>query len=236
MATKKAPLISVIVPALNEEKFLPTCLKSIIDQTVPREKYEIIVSDSSSVDNTVKIAKKFADKVVICRRQSAGFGRNYGAKFAHGKYLAFADADVIVDKKWLEGVIEGLEKGVACTGPVSALESKPIKHVFAFIFWQMLTRATVLVGHGLLPGHNIAVRTGVFRELNGFIETNVTNEDNEFSRRVRKKGRVVFSEKMALKTSTRRLKRVSMISYFLNGVKYFLFGKSMTWNDFREDY
>jgi hypothetical protein len=72
--------------------------------------------------------------------------------------------------------------------------------------------------------------------LNGFLEGNITNEDNEFSRRVKKKGRIVFSEKMNVCTSTRRLKKISMINYFLNGVKFFLFGKSMTWNDFREDY
>jgi glycosyltransferase involved in cell wall biosynthesis len=235
-AKKKEVLVSVIVPTLNEEKFIEGCLRSLQRQTVPREKYEVIVSDSSSTDNTVKVARKYSNQVVVCKRQSAGYGRNFGAKFAHGKYLAFADADTIVDEKWIEGVIDGLVQGVACTGPVSALESDSLKLSGAFVFWQFLTRFTVAIGHGLLPGHNLAVRKKEFNELKGFIEGNVTNEDNEFSRRVRTRGQVIYSEKMALRTSTRRLKRINMIAYFLNGVKFFLFGKSMTWNDFREDY
>ena len=233
---KNEILVSVIVPTLNEEKFVASCLNSIAKQTVPRKNYEIILSDSSSVDKTVKIAKKIADKVVVCKRQSAGYGRNYGAKYARGKYLAFADGDTIVSERWIEGVIEGLEKGVACTGPVSALENDSTRRTLAFYFWQALTRFTVSIGHGLLPGHNFAIRKEVFVKLGGFLEGNITNEDNALSRKARKEGKLVYSEKMAVKTSTRRLKKVSMIAYFLNGVKFFLFGKSMTWNDFRDDY
>jgi len=53
------PKISVIVPTYNEEKFIGKCLKALNTQTLPRDEYEIIVSDSSSTDRTVKIAKKF---------------------------------------------------------------------------------------------------------------------------------------------------------------------------------
>ncbi|MFA5931678.1 MAG: glycosyltransferase [archaeon] len=233
---KNEIIVSVVVPTLNEAKFIASCLNSISNQTVSRDKYEIILSDSSSVDNTIKIAKRIADKVVVCKRQSAGFGRNFGAKFARGKYLAFVDGDTIVSNKWIEGVIEGLEKGVACTGPVSALEKDSIRRTLAFYFWQGLTRLTVFVGHGLLPGHNLAIRREAFVKLGGFLEGNITNEDNDLSRKARKLGKLVYCEKMSVKTSTRRLKKVSMIAYFLNGVKFFLFGKSMTWNEFRDDY
>jgi len=233
---KEKIIVSVVVPTLNEEKLVARCLNSIIHQTVPRENYEIILSDSSSTDGTVRIARKLADRVVVCKRKGAGFGRNFGTKFAKGKYLAFADGDTIVSRTWIEGVIEGLDKGVACTGPVYALEKDSKRFLLAFFFWQLLTRASVFVGHGLLPGHNMAVRKDVFNKLHGFLETNITNEDNDLSRRARKLGKIGYSEKMIVNTSTRRLKKISMIAYFLNGVKFFLFGKSMTWNDFRDDF
>ncbi|MCX6800598.1 MAG: glycosyltransferase [Candidatus Diapherotrites archaeon] len=228
--------VSVIVPAMNEEKFIGKCLQSLASQTMPRENYEIIVSDSSSTDSTVKIAKKYADKVVICRRQSAGYGKNRGAKYAVGKNLLFIDADTIADKKWAESANEVLQSTIACTGPVRALEDDSLKLTIAFLFWQCLTRVSVFFGFGLMPGHNMGVRKKAFMELNEFIEDNITNEDNDFSKRIRKKGRIIYSNGMAVRTSTRRLKKISIITYFLNGVKFFLFGKSMTWNDFRDDY
>jgi glycosyltransferase involved in cell wall biosynthesis len=56
---------SVIVPALNEETYIEACLKSISRQTLPRNSYEIIVSDGGSNDRTVEIARKYADRVIV---------------------------------------------------------------------------------------------------------------------------------------------------------------------------
>jgi glycosyltransferase involved in cell wall biosynthesis len=60
---------SVIVPALNEETCIEACLKSILRQTLPRNSYEIIVSDGASNDRTVEIARKYADRVVVSEKR-----------------------------------------------------------------------------------------------------------------------------------------------------------------------
>ena len=57
------PKISIVIPSLNEEKFLPILLESITKQTF--KDFEVIIADAGSKDNTVEIAKKFGAKVVI---------------------------------------------------------------------------------------------------------------------------------------------------------------------------
>ena len=96
--------ISVIVPTLNEENYIEGCLESISKQTIPRDKYEIIVSDGSSTDRTVEIANKYADLVVVSEKRGIWWGRNYGAEYARGRFLVFIDADTQIKKDYLETV------------------------------------------------------------------------------------------------------------------------------------
>jgi glycosyltransferase involved in cell wall biosynthesis len=93
------PLISVIIPAFNEEKFLGNCLFSLKNQDF--NDFEIIVVDNNSRDKTSKIAKKFGVKLVSEKNQGAALARNRGAKEAKGEILAFTDADTILPKNWL---------------------------------------------------------------------------------------------------------------------------------------
>jgi glycosyltransferase involved in cell wall biosynthesis len=60
--------VSVIIPTYNEENYIKNCILALRNQDYKGE-YEIIVSDGNSKDNTVKIAKKFADKVVVCEKK-----------------------------------------------------------------------------------------------------------------------------------------------------------------------
>jgi glycosyltransferase involved in cell wall biosynthesis len=60
--------VSVIVPTYNEERYIKFCILALKNQDYNGE-YEIIVSDGGSKDNTVKIARKLADKVIICKKK-----------------------------------------------------------------------------------------------------------------------------------------------------------------------
>jgi len=104
---------SVIVPTYNESGCIAICLESIRGQDFPRAQFEIIVSDSSSTDGTAEIAKPLADRVVITEKRGIAHGRNYGAQHAAGDILAFADADVMLDKNFLKEMETAFqEKGV----------------------------------------------------------------------------------------------------------------------------
>ena len=91
--------VSVIVPIYNVEEYLEECLDSIASQTIAG--LEVILVDDGSTDNSGKIAQRYADshENFVCyhiKNGGLGHARNFGAQFAHGKYICFADSDDII--------------------------------------------------------------------------------------------------------------------------------------------
>ncbi len=231
------PLVSVIIPTLNEEATIEKCLKALSEQTKKRELYEIIVVDSSSEDNTANIASEFADRVIItAERKGAGPARNLGAKNAKAEMLAFVDGDTIVCDTSIEGIIETCKRCIACTGPFKAMKDDPFLHRVYFSTWSLGVHLFITLGIPLIPGFNFVVRKKFFELVGGFTEENKTVEDYELSLKLRKFGRIGFSRKMRVQTSARRLAEMGMLRYTLNGVRFFLFGKSYRWEEFRKDF
>lgn len=228
--------LSIIVPAYNEEAFIEKCLSALNNQTVSRKSYEIIVSDSSSTDSTVEVAKSLADKVVTCRKQSAGFGRNFGAKFASAEKLAFIDADTIACSEWAEGALKALDSFAAATGPFSIVEKNSFIDSLFYKWWDFQTRISVVANFPLFPGFNIAVRKQYFSKIVGFREDNMTCEDLDFSLRMRKIGKIGYSDRMIVTTSSRRLKHIGHAKYIWNAVSHVFFNKSAGWEKHRADF
>lgn len=99
--------ISIIIPTYNRDRVLKDCLRALFDQTLPKNKYEVIVVDDGSIDDTKKVVKKFVDdgenvKYLFQKNQRQGIARNNGLKIAKGKIIVFIGDDIIVDKKFLE--------------------------------------------------------------------------------------------------------------------------------------
>ena len=91
-----SPLISVVIPVYNAEKFLDQCLFSLKYQTLPR--FEVLCVDDGSTDQSVEIIKRYVQsdsrfKFFSQTHQFAGVARNLGIKHAKGEYLLFLDAD-----------------------------------------------------------------------------------------------------------------------------------------------
>jgi len=108
---KKEPMISVIVPGYNVEKYLAQCLNSLLCQTY--KNLEIIIIDDGSADGTGKIADVYAarDKrvrVVHRKNQGLSVSRNNGIDMAKGEYVHFMDADDYVYLDYYEKMIEAL--------------------------------------------------------------------------------------------------------------------------------
>ena len=92
-------MFSIIIPTLNEGNNIA---KAISQFNPIRDRYdiEIIVSDSKSIDNTVLIAQKYADKVVVYNKLDTcniSKARNFGAKYAKNEILVFLDADILIN-------------------------------------------------------------------------------------------------------------------------------------------
>lgn len=194
---------SVIIPTLNEENYIENCIKSISNQTFPRNRYEIIVSDGVSKDKTVEIAKKYADVVVISKEKGIWRGRNYGAEFAKGKYLVFIDADTTIDEDYLEVVHKYLESGVVGLTTGFGIDGKGpamriVEHMADYYWWL-----NSKMGNGCLIGINICVPKKVFMKIGGFKEYAL--EDAAFDKELRKEGQILFLFEKKVVTSPRRL-------------------------------
>ena len=99
--------VSIIVPAYNAQSTISECIQSLLDQDYPKDKYEIIIIDNNSKDETENIIKKFPGVIYLLEDnvQSAGYARNTGIKNASHDILAFTDSDCIAEKNWLkEGI------------------------------------------------------------------------------------------------------------------------------------
>lgn len=107
------PLVSVIIPVYNVEKYLRQCLDSIINQTL--KDIEIICVDDGSTDKSLEILREYCEKdnrikILTQKNKYAGVARNNGLKIATGKYLSFLDSDDWFDLNMLEEMYNKAEK------------------------------------------------------------------------------------------------------------------------------
>ena len=104
------PYVSVIIPVFNGSKTLEPSLKAVFNSSFSN--FEVIVVDDKSIDNSVKIAKKFPCKIIQQKtNRGAAYSRNIGAKTAKGKIILFMDADCIVKKDTITKIVESFKKG-----------------------------------------------------------------------------------------------------------------------------
>ena len=115
------PLVSIIIPVYNSEKYLDETIRSAIQQTWPNK--EIIVVDDGSTDNSLSIAIKYQGqqlKVFVQENKGASAARNKGLAEAKGEYIQFLDADDLLSKNKIESQITELIRfpnslGLCCT-------------------------------------------------------------------------------------------------------------------------
>ena len=93
-------LISIIVPALNAEAHIKTCIESLLALDYPEECLEIVVIDNGSSDGTRRIVEGYPVTLFFEPRRGAAAARNRGIRGTKGGIIAFADADCVVDARW----------------------------------------------------------------------------------------------------------------------------------------
>lgn len=112
MEKVQLPSFSIVIPSLDEEKYLPNLLEDLSDQSF--KNFEVILVDGNSDDDTVKKAKEFSQKldlsIIISKKRNVGHQRNLGAKRAKSNWLIFMDADNRLPKTFLSELGKQLKK------------------------------------------------------------------------------------------------------------------------------
>ena len=196
--------VSIIIPTKNNGDILEKCLASIQNLDYPKDKYEVIIVDGHSTDNTVEIAKKYGCKVVYENTGTIGGARNIGAKIAEGEYIVFTDSDCVVDKNWLKNLIkEFKDEEIASVGgpnitPEDDTEfAKCVGDVLKFLSnpgprYGFDADKVMEIYHN--PTCNSAYRKSIFQEVGGFNPKLITCDDEELDYRIREKGyKILFT-------------------------------------------
>ncbi len=190
--------VTFIVPVLHGE-FLNRTIDSIYAQ-ISIELFEVIIVNNGVDEKIGRIIVKIQEKypsliVVFCEKKGAASARNFGVNYARGKFLAFIDSDVILDKNWAHAIIGNLSDFYDCgAGPIIPIASETNRwlHKYRYKFRKVTTSDTFILG---FPGKNLLhtisflntaaciVRTSSFKRLKGFDENLLRLEDNEFSYR-----------------------------------------------------
>ena len=210
------PEISVIIPALNEEKYIPITLESLKQQSF--NDFEVIVVDGGSTDRTREISRKWGAKVVIEEGKGAGIARNTGAKHAKSNLLIFLDADTKASKNLLSiyyNKFKTHHEVVAATGPILPIEKTNRKIRLGYKFVTIVfVKASIMLGRAALVGSNFACRAKAFKKVGGFDPKMITYEDWDLSARLDRIGRIVYIKKARVRTSARRAMAWGVWFYF----------------------
>ena len=207
-------MLSIIIPTLNEQDYLPLLLAEIKKQAF--EDYEIIVADANSSDDTVKIAKSFGCKVA--RGGLPAKGRNQGAKIASGDLFLFIDADALVLP---DGFLNELAKKFENKNlDVASFPIYPQGNIIDKIFYGT-HHLWAKLSQGFLPHATnvILVKKEIHQAINGFDERVKFAEDHDYVRRAGKHGKFEFINIKPVLVSARRFKKDGR---FMTYLKYVL--------------
>jgi glycosyltransferase involved in cell wall biosynthesis len=210
-------MISVVVPALNEETHLPECLRSLMDQDWDDE-YEIIVVDNGSTDKTADVARDLGVRVIACSTRGAVYARQAGANKARGEIIAQVDADTLYPKDWFSTIASYFLKHPDSAGLAGR---------YAYIqpaWWAPIERIyrAALNGIGRLvlhwppsvSGANFAFRRDAFLKAKGYDPASLQSDQWGIARRLSRFGKIDYDDGLVVMTSSRRVtKPVYVLAY-----------------------
>lgn len=217
---------SIIIPAYNEEKYLPATLESLEKSMSSIElSGEIIVVDNNSTDKSAEIAKSYGASVVFEEHRQISRARNKGAQAAKGKYLIFLDADTIMPKNLLERSLDNLINNNYCGGGVTLNFDVPQdKFITAFMhFWNYVS-----VKRSLAAGSYVYVLRQCYDAVGGFNENLYASEEIWFSKKCKKWGKrnkkkFKVIDDIKIITSGRKMEMFSTFHLYATMIFFMLF-------------
>lgn len=194
------PFFSVVIPALNEEKFIGKILLDLTSQTF--KNFEVIVVDGQSLDNTTLVVNKFKKKypisIISSKKKNLSLQRNLGAKTANGEYFFFIDADNRIPNNFLK-----ITKKFIADNNCDAIIPKLLPgqnnffNRFSYAVSQFLVKISLLTPRPFSTGGNLIISKDTYFKTHGFDEKVFIGEDHDMVRQLKEIG-----AKVSLMTDT----------------------------------
>jgi glycosyltransferase involved in cell wall biosynthesis len=204
-------VISVTVPAYNEQELIAGCLDSLLNQTLEKDKYEIILIDNNSTDLTAKIALEKGVRVEKEPKKGYVHAIRRGIEVSQADIIAFTDADCRVPRNWAAKILDDFSASpdiIAVGGKLSFYDLNPILNgLIRLILYTM----------NALPGNNMAIRREGLTRIGGIDPQVNLSVDYWLTTKLRRIGKLKIDKHLLVETSGRRFK-----SSFSSDIKYFM--------------
>lgn len=215
--------ISFVIPAYNEEHYLPHCLESILDQIREYpELAEIIVVNNASSDNTREVALRYPGiRVVDETRKGLTYARQAGFAASAGSLIANVDADCRLTPAWVAQVLAAFDTNpnlAALSGPLEYYDLTSWQRLLVRFFYlnafivYFVNRYVLRVG-SMVQGGNFVLSRAALTAIGGFnLDISFYGEDTDIARRINAVGEVRFDLGLRMFSSARRLKREGILT------------------------
>ncbi len=236
------PMISVVIPAYNEEKCIASTLNAFLRQQTSQQ-FEVILVDNNSTDKTAEIVKKYTTKLPLImlteKKKGRGAARKAGFAKAKGEIILSTDADTVVPENWIENLTHALtgQKAIAVTGTCKITDCDFFTNFLFNLFQPNVMRFyRLLFGHYWLTGSNFAIYNDVYKKSGEFNDSLNAQEDVDLAFRVSKVGKIYFLSNTPVTCSGRRFQgnlARGILPYFSTFIKYYFFQKKIELHDAR---
>ena len=217
--------VSLYIPCFNAEKHIEECIKSVLSQTYHID--EILIIDDGCTDKTIEKASKYSVKILRNKKNKGlAFSRNKGTLKAKNEFVASIDADVVLDKKWLENLMKDFtskEIAGAC-GNLEEHYKKRTSDLWRLIHMKQNWGKKRLINPKFLFGSNCVFRKSSVKDVGLYnIKYRTNYEDVDICNRLKARGYKLIYEP---KAKAIHLKQDSITSVLKGSWNWTLFSYS----------
>lgn len=200
------PFASIIVPVYNDPDGIRQTIKALLEQSYPKDRYEILVVDNNSVDTTAEVIKSFP--VIYLEEkniQSSYAARNQAIQIARGDIFAFTDSGCIPERNWLKNGIESMQdKTVALgVGKITFFSHNDRMNVYEIYDSSAFLQQHLYVECNFGATANVFARKDDIERVGRFRDDLISGGDKDLGQRLSKIGTVKYLDNAIVKHPTR---------------------------------
>lgn len=221
----KYPQVTILIPIRNVAKYINACLDALLNQTYPKDKYQVWLLDNHSDDGTLEIIKKYPqDRVRVLQIGVHSPPIKYNKILPQIKtpLIGFVDSDANVSKDWLRLVVEPLQDPQVAGASGLILTENKDKLIPRIIGYELQDRYEKMPKEiTRIATMHVVYKKDVLEEIGGFLETSKTGYDSDIGYRINEAGYKIINVPQA---TVRHNHRESLWGFFKQQYEYGIYG------------